>query len=198
MRPNKPLPPVSYLREVVTYDETSPSCLRWLDRPRHHFNTNRGFLISKTVYTGQPAGKGGGVPNRHMIIKINQERFVVSRVVYAIIHGIDPGALEIDHIDGNTLNNRVDNLRLATRQENARNKAKPANNTSGRIGVTWCDRTSKWMAQICHNQVNLFLGRYDNKKDAIAAREKAEIEHHREYSGSCSRGTSVNCKQGIL
>ena len=184
-----PLPPLEYLQEALEICLYSPSGLRWKKRPRYHFNTNRGHKISNTKHFKKQAGgigKSGDGDLRYMV-KINQSRFCCHRVVFALNYNKDPWPNEIDHIDGNSINNRPENLRIATRSENACNKARPQNNTSGRIGVTFCKRTQMWMAQIGLNGKNIFLGRYNKIENAMLAREQAEQKHHGVFSGNICR-----------
>ena len=86
---------------------------------------------------------------------------------------------EIDHIDVDTSNNRINNLREATCSENQANKKLKANNTSGFKGVSW-DR-GKWIAQITINYKIIRLGRYERAEDAHAAYVKAAVEKFGEY-----------------
>lgn len=83
---------------------------------------------------------------------------------------------EVDHIDGNGLNNRWDNLRAVTHAENGKNQRLNTCNTSGTTGVSWIKSRSKWLATIKVNRVNKYLGVFNSKEDAIAARKKAEAE----------------------
>ena len=87
----------------------------------------------------------------------------------------------IDHINHNVLDNRKNNLRICTQNDNAKNKSKQINNTSGRVGVTWDKQTNKWLAQIQVNGKNIKLGRFKNKEEAIRAREEAELKYFGEY-----------------
>ena len=76
----------------------------------------------------------------------------------------------VDHINGNTLDNRRRNLRAATVAENLCNKGKPKNNKSGFTGV-WYDKvTGKWAAELLMNRKKIWLGRLDNKYAAAAIR----------------------------
>lgn len=79
----------------------------------------------------------------------------------------------IDHINGNRSDNRACNLREVSRSENARNKARPSNSTTGYIGVS---RThdGKFRAHITINNKTKHLGRFDSLIDAIVARKSAE------------------------
>jgi len=192
MKANK-LPDMHYLNEALIYDESCPSYLRWKDRPRSHFNTSRGHLIFKSRSANKSAGhktkSGDGVESYS--VKITQISYPAHRVVFALVNGFDPCDKEVDHIDRNPLNNKADNLRISTRNENASNKNTPANNTSGRRGVTWCKRTKRWMAQIGFNKKTVFLGRFKNFEDAVKQRDKHELALHGEFSNVSSGSLSV-------
>lgn len=105
----------------------------------------------------------------HWIIKINDMRFKRSRIVWIKHYGdIIPG-IEIDHADRNTLNDRLENLRLATRSQNTTNRRIQKNNTSGMRGVRFYKPSSKWLARISLNGKTLHLGYFDTKEDAYSA-----------------------------
>ena len=78
---------------------------------------------------------------------------------------------EVDHIDNDPSNNRVENLRWATHQENNRNTRIPSNNTSGIKGVSWCNQTQKWRASIKIDGIQINLGRYNTIEEATIARQ---------------------------
>lgn len=191
------LPPLRYLQQCFEVDAASFTGLRWKTRPREHFKTQRGHKISTTREAGHPAGwVGRSGDNTPMIgVKVNQQRFTASRIIFALVNKFDPGEREVDHIDGNPLNNHPKNLRIADRSQNASNKGISRVNTSGVIGVTWCKRTKKWMAQIGLLGRTLFLGRYHHISDAESARKEAEQVHHGEYSGRSSRPELTQPKQ---
>ncbi len=179
-----PLPPIQYLSECLEISDSSVTGLRWKLRPRSHFKTSRGWKISLTRDLGAEAGSKGksGDGSVFFTVKINQITFMAHRIVYALHHGRDPYPLEVDHINRNPLDNRPENLRVATRSENASNKGIQANNTSGRRGVTFCRKTGKWQAQIGHNGKCIFLGRHETQEDAYRARLSAEKQIHGEFS----------------
>lgn len=81
-----------------------------------------------------------------------------------------------DHLNRNPFDNRRQNLREATRQQNVRNHNKPKNNTSGCCGVAWMKNVSKWEAYIWINNQKKRLGLFENKEDAVRERVKAEQE----------------------
>lgn len=84
---------------------------------------------------------------------------------------------EVDHINGDRLDNRRQNLRLCSRAENQRNKAKPKNNTSGYKGVRQ-ERSGRWAARIYVGDRERYLGTYDSAQQAHAAYCQAAQELH--------------------
>ena len=82
---------------------------------------------------------------------------------------------QVDHIDGNGLNNQKFNLRIVTRSQNKMNGNKYKNSSSIFKGVSWCKRDNKWRANIRLNKKLYFLGSFINEIDAAKAyNEKAK------------------------
>jgi len=79
-----------------------------------------------------------------------------------------------DHINRNTLDNRVHNLRIVSYSESNINSRTQSNNTSGKRGVSYYRKTNKWEAYINKNRKRIKLGYFDNIEDAIEARMEAE------------------------
>lgn len=92
--------------------------------------------------------------------------------------------LQIDHIDGNRLNNRKYNLRFVTAQQNMMNEKLSKNNTSGVKGVHWHKVEEKWIANIGFNNKLIHLGYFDDFNDAVDVRRGAEIIYFGEYNRS--------------
>jgi len=110
------------------YDTTSPTCLRWKDdRERRGWKAGReaGSVLFRN---GKPKG---------CTVKLNERRIMVHRIIYVLHHGKLDASLVIDHIDGNSHNNQIENLRAVTHAVNSRNTCKNKVNTSGAIGVTY-------------------------------------------------------------
>ena len=91
------------------------------------------------------------------------------RVIWKMVYGTDPNF--IDHIDGNTANNKLNNLRSVTHQENCRNSKQRSDNTSGCTGVSWTARDKKWRAYIMGPYGVVSLGYFKTKPEALAARK---------------------------
>lgn len=100
-----------------------------------------------------------------------ERTYLVHRLVWMAFKGeIQPG-LEIDHIDGNRSNNRLDNLRLVTHQSNMMNMSKAK-------GCTYNKLTGKWIAQIRYNGKQQYIGCFDTQEAATAAYKIKKAELH--------------------
>lgn len=93
-----------------------------------------------------------------------------------------PSSQLIDHINGNGLDCRKSNLRVCTKSQNAMNRGKQANNTSGYKGVSWARHFGQWRAQIWVGRKNIFLGYFLDKLDAARAYNEAAILHHGDFA----------------
>lgn len=112
-----------------------------------------------------------------------QQILLMHRVVMNAPTGVD-----VDHRDGDGLNNQKYNLRLCTDQQNSMNLKLFRTSTSGHKGVSWNKQFKKWEAYIWFHRKKIRLGEYKEKSDAIAARENAE----KELYGNWSRRINVN------
>lgn len=100
------------------------------------------------------------------------------------------GKLTVDHIDGNLLNNKTENLRICTQKENVRNRRIPKNNTTGFKGI-YITKHNTFASQIKVDGKNIHLGTYKLPQDAAKAYDEAAIK----YFGSFAR---TNKMLGLL
>lgn len=92
-----------------------------------------------------------------------------------------PVGCVVDHINGDTSDNRKMNLRVTTQNKNVLNKAVPSNNHSGIMGVWWDANRKRWDAEIKLDGIKCYLGRYKNIEDAVYARYIAETKLFKQY-----------------
>jgi hypothetical protein len=88
----------------------------------------------------------------------------------------------VDHINGNKLDNRKENLRICTHQQNMCNTKTPITNKTGVKGVHWSEERQKWSAQIAYKNKTIALGRFEKFEDAVKARKEAEQKYHGEFA----------------
>lgn len=94
-----------------------------------------------------------------------------------------PKGLLVDHKNLNTMDNRIANLRLATKSQNAQNIPKRRKNTSSQfIGVSFNKRRKKWLAYINYEGKRIWLGAFDNEIDAAKAYDAAARKYHGEFA----------------
>ena len=94
-----------------------------------------------------------------------------------------PPNLLVDHKNGHTLDNRRENLRLATRSQNVHNKCKTQSKTSSKfIGVSFEKRRGRWDVRIRHEGKQIWIGTFDNEIDAAKAYDAAAKKYHGEFA----------------
>ena len=141
-----------------------------------------GELLWKVGGNGRRIGMVAGAINRdgYRRIKINYKLYAVHRLVW-VMHGNDPVPF-VDHINGDVLDNRIENLRAATHSQNCMNRRVRFDSKSGVKGVTL--KKGKWHACVTLDYKVYSGGYFDSKADAIAAVDKLRKELHGEFARS--------------
>lgn len=106
--------------------------------------------------------------------RVGSDRKMLHRVVWEEANGPIPEGLDIDHINGDTRDNRLSNLRVVTHSDNLKNCKRRTDNKSGVTGVRWDKVRSKWAVQITSQGNKLALGRFDDWFEAVCARKSAD------------------------
>jgi hypothetical protein len=135
------------------------------------------FTWSENQHRGV-RGKNAGTIDKegYLILSVKKKKYKAHRVAWFFSYGVFPYK-EIDHIDGNKLNNAIQNLREVTRSENQSNIYKPQSiNKLGLRGV--CKHRNKFMADIKVNGKKVYLGLFDTAELAHQAYLNAKKELH--------------------
>jgi hypothetical protein len=112
-----------------------------------------------------------GVGKSYHIVKLDGKTYQVHKLVWLYMEGHYPDML--DHEDGNGLNNKWSNLRLASYELNSKNKRRYSSNKSGISGVS--QRGAKWLVRISHKGVRQHLGEFEDLFEACCVRKAAEV-----------------------
>jgi len=134
--------------------------------------------VAGNAKKGDIAGfkQGNNCGKTYLAVTLNMKLYLLHRLAWLYVHGEFPKD-QIDHINGNGVDNRISNLRDANPSINHMNMRKPSTNTSGIVGVYWAKREGKWNAKIHINYKGLSLGYFDNIFDAACVRKSAEIKY---------------------
>lgn len=126
------------------------------------------------------AGDAAGViaKNGRRYVQVDGKKLLVHRIIWFMHYGDCPEFL--DHIDGNPLNNKIANLRAATKQQNSRNRMIRSNNSTGFKGVY--PKAGRFAASICVNGQNRYLGTFDTPEIAQLAYVAAAQQHFKEFA----------------
>ncbi len=136
-----------------------------------NFIYNNGIL----QYQGSLDNVGYVGSNGYLMTRFWGKQTPVHRIIWIMHNGPIPANLQIDHIDRNKLNNRIENLRLVTASGNKQNQDIQSNNTSGHRGISWSKKDNHWFAYITKDRKQYVLGCFKKFEDAVKVRKEAEL-----------------------
>lgn len=148
------LPDQEYLNTLLRYDPEHGT-LHWIPQLGKRCNNTR---LRAGCYTT----KG------YRIIRIDDRLYKEHRVIWAMHNGPIPDGLDIDHVDRNTGNNKLENLRLVTRSVNHLNKNSK--------GVTYDKLRHKWKAQLTFNGKQVLNKRFDSYEEALSVYQEVKLK----------------------
>ena len=146
------------------------------------FEYKGGDLLWKVSRGGTSIGDIAGrmTDNGYRVVKVNGVLYPVHRIVYQM-HGGDVSQW-VDHIDGNPLNNSIENLRGCTRTQNQHNRALNSNNTSGVKNVYRNSVGTQWNVSVRVNGQRKFIGGFYDLELAELVAMEARNKYHGEYA----------------
>ncbi len=175
---------VKILQDLINYNPFTGE-FSWLERSSEMFEDTlkRTAQVTCNNWNARYAGKPCFTqkhPFGYKIGTIWNVKYLAHRVAWALSYGSWPQEL-IDHVNQNPCDNRLVNLREATKSQNAHNSKKPVTNTSGFKGVSLCRQTGKWRAVIKNNNSAIWLGRWGTPELAYKAYCTAATTFHKDF-----------------
>lgn len=161
-------------KDLLYYDPSSKSCLRWKEEKRSGRNYSI-IHVEKDSEAGNLVFDKNGNP-LYIDIRIGKTTFKAQRIVWLLHDKILNETEVIDHLDGNPHNNLIQNLQAKSYAENSRNRKKASNNTTGYTGIVWSE--SKYSKRYKASFIDLngnkivksfTVSKYENKEDALKA-----------------------------
>lgn len=104
----------------------------------------------------------------------------INQLLHRVIKGVTDSEVQVDHISGNGLDCREDNLRIATHTQNQANRSLNKNSTSKLKGVTWNKQRGMWLVRIGNE--GSYLGYFSDKNQAAKAYNAAAIKRYGEFA----------------
>jgi len=147
------------------------------------YSADYGEFIRRVSRGPAKAGSIAGTITRYgyRVVTIDRQNYLAHRLVWLVEHGSWPEQ-DIDHIDGNKLNNHISNLRDVSRSVNQQNRKKVlSNNTTGLLGVSYHKGTKTYRATIGLNRKGINLGHYATPEEAYKAYMVAKKAMHEGY-----------------
>jgi hypothetical protein len=151
-------------RDLLSYDPTT-GLLTWRVKP-----------LYRPIKPGDVAGHV--MKRGYLTVTIAGQAYYGHRLCWLIHHGEWPDR-ELDHVNGVRTDNRIENLRPATRSQNSQNRGATAKrNKSGLLGVAWDEQAQKWQVKLTLNGKVTWVGRYSDKGQAAEAYREAKTRLH--------------------
>ena len=130
------------------------------------------------IKVGQQAGYTS--KNGYRQIMLYGKGYLEHRLIWLYHYGELP--MYLDHINGDKLDNRPENLRICTNLQNSYNRTSSKNSSSVYKGVCWDNYYRKWLASYSYKGQSIYVGRFSNEEDAAKAYRKATEHLHKEYA----------------
>jgi len=136
------------------------------------------YDLATGIFTNKKTNKKLGTIDEYGYVRVCVDYVVYKshRLAWLYMHGNFPNH-QIDHIDHDRTNNKINNLRDVTHNENSKNLSISPLNKSGFTGICWCNTYMRWHARIYVNGKSIHIGYFLNKEEAINARNNANLKY---------------------
>jgi len=145
------------------------------------------WKISRTnsIKVGDEAGTLNKVGYRQIGLKINNKKaiFATHRLIYLYHYGFIPK--EVDHINLVKTDNRIENLREATRSQNNINRLPRSDNKSGVSGVYFCKKSKLWIARLWINKKCVWMQKFNTLEEAAEVRHEKNVLINKDFARKC-------------
>lgn len=162
--------------ELIMPDKVDLTAEQLRELLRYEPETGEFFWV-KSRGTMKAGKKAGRERDGYIGIQINGRKYAAHRLAILYVTGLNPMNV-VDHINFVTTDNRISNLRLATKSQNNCHRGKQKSNASGYKGVSWDTGVGKWYSRVTYQKKVYCLGYFNNPEDAHKAYvEKAKVLH---------------------
>ena len=169
----KPIPSATFIRRAFSYDPENGH-LTWRYRPEEHFKLPKTHKVWNAKYANRRAGTVNS--NGYRVITFSSFGAIIEHhIIWVYVYGDWPKD-QLDHINRNRLDNRIENLREASARTNALNRGMRKDNKSGFTGVHFAKNTGKWEASLRFKGVlHRAPKQYEIVEEAAEARRILEV-----------------------
>ena len=146
------------------------------------YNPTEGVLVWRVRRRGSFARPGviAGSIGRYIRVAVDCRQYPAHSVIWLWHHGVYPD--EIDHINQNKHDNRLENLRVCSRSQNTGNVGLRSTNVTGYKGIWFAKHAGRWRAAIKIDGCSIHIGYFDTPESAALAYNRAALEHFGEFA----------------
>ena len=143
------------------------------------YDPETGNLYKRIKGTDKFRTKPSGTKTKtgYIQIGVDGKLYLAHRIIVLLINKSLSDGCQIDHIDHNRLNNKLNNLRVVNQSENMRNSSKRNDNSTGVTGVVYHKLSRKYMANIFIDGKRIYLGLFETLGEAAAVRREADLKY---------------------